>query len=67
MLYDTMAILHTFACYYLTNRVEVEAQQRKSGCHWGRVEIRLHAWNTACTFVQMTGMGPANRICFAVM
>jgi len=42
MLYDTMAILHTFACYYLTNRVEVEAQRRKSGC----IEVEL---KSVCT------------------
>jgi hypothetical protein len=43
MLYDTMAILHTFACYYLTNRVEVEAQQRE---RTGAIEVEM---KSVCT------------------
>jgi hypothetical protein len=39
MLCDTMAVLHTFACYYLTNRVEVEAQVRKR--EMGAIEVEL--------------------------
>lgn len=41
--------------------------ERENGCHWGRDEIRLHAWNTACTFVLKTRMGPANHNSFAVI
>jgi hypothetical protein len=42
MVCDTMAVLHTFACYYLTNRLEVEARVRMR--EKGATEVELKSF-----------------------